>query len=183
MREVGGAMNRRFLLATAARIEGALADDDTVAAERFAEALGHFDAIPLGLPFERARVDVTLARRLRQAGRSEEAREPLERTLAILERLGAKPWEALVREELRAAGGPGTGAEPVADPAEALTAQEWRVAQLVADGMTNREVAGALFLSPKTIEHHLSGIYRKLGVRSRTQLARLFAADGERSAA
>jgi DNA-binding NarL/FixJ family response regulator len=88
---------------------------------------------------------------------------------------------AIVREELRRAGARGPE-EPVADPAEALSAQEWRVAQLVASGMTNREVAGAMFLSPKTIEHHLSGIYRKLGVRSRTQLARLFGDEAERAA-
>ena len=55
--------------------------------------------------------------------------------------------------------------------------------QLVAQGLTNREVAGSLFLSPKTIEHHLSAIYRKLGVRSRTQLARLFGDEATPSAA
>jgi DNA-binding NarL/FixJ family response regulator len=58
-----------------------------------------------------------------------------------------------------------------AEPEQALSGQEWRIAELVVQGMTNREVGSALFLSPKTIEHHLSSIYRKLGVRSRTQLA------------
>ena len=52
-----------------------------------------------------------------------------------------------------------------------------KIALLVAQGLTNREVAASLFLSPKTIEHHLSAIYRKLDVRSRTQLARLLAEE------
>jgi DNA-binding CsgD family transcriptional regulator len=181
MHRVGEAMGRRYLLATAERIDAMLAGDDAFEAH-FERALAHFDAIEVGLPFERARAELWLGRRRRLAGRNQDAREPLERTLAEFERLGARPWTAMVREELRLVGAR-SAEEVVADPAEALSAQEWRVAQLVAGGMTNREVAGALFLSPKTIEHHLSGIYRKLGVRSRTQLARLFAADGERSAA
>ena len=58
---------------------------------------------------------------------------------------------------------------------EPLTSQETRVALLVARGMTNKEVAAALFLSPKTVEHHLGSVFRKRGLRSRTELARAFA--------
>lgn len=181
MREVGDAMGRRYLQATAERLEGALAGDDAFAAH-FERALGHLDAVPVGLPFERARIELALGRRLLAAGRAEEAREPLDRTLSTFERLGAAPWAALVREDVRRAGGRRSD-EPVHAPREVLSAQEWRVAQLVAEGMTNREVAGAMFLSPKTIEHHLSAIFRKVGVRSRTQLARLFGDEIQRPAA
>ncbi|HWT91981.1 MAG TPA: helix-turn-helix transcriptional regulator, partial [Solirubrobacteraceae bacterium] len=82
--------------------------------------------------------------------------------------------------EMTATGGPtGPRAEPSAAAAEGhdLTPSELKIALLVAQGMTNREVAASLFLSPKTVEHHLSHVYRKLDVRSRTQLARLFAEE------
>ena len=66
---------------------------------------------------------------------------------------------------------------------EELTPHELQVALLVAQGLTNREAGTALFLSPKTIEHHLSAIYRKLGLRSRTQLATLLSEELEPAAA
>jgi DNA-binding NarL/FixJ family response regulator len=77
---------------------------------------------------------------------------------------------------MTATGGP-TGPRADASRADELTPQELKIALLVAQGLTNREVAASLFLSPKTIEHHLSAIYRKLDVRSRTQLARLLAEE------
>ena len=179
MHAQGERLGRRFLLATAERLDGLLAGPGAFEAH-FARALAHHEHLPM--PFERARIELSLGRRLHQAGRKEEARLALERTLATFERLGATPWAAVARTELRRAG-VRSADEPLRDPAETLSAQEWRVAQLVAEGMTNREVAGAMFLSPKTIEHHLSGIYRKLGVRSRTQLARLFGDVVQRPAA
>ena len=171
MRREGEALNRWFPQAAAARTEGLLAENDADFELAFARAAELFEQIPL--VHERARTDLLLGIRRRKAGRIDDARQSLQRALEVFERLGAKPWEARARDELRLAGAR-QATERVADPAEALTAQEWRVAQLVAQGLTNREVAGSLFLSPKTIEHHLSAIYRKLGVRSRTQLARLF---------
>ncbi|MEV4423663.1 helix-turn-helix transcriptional regulator, partial [Patulibacter sp. NPDC049589] len=72
--------------------------------------------------------------------------------------------------ELRATGGPVAGEQHAA--AERLSPYELRVALLVADGRTNPEVAAELYMSRKTVEHHLSLIYRKLGLRSRTELAR-----------
>ncbi|EHN12857.1 regulatory protein LuxR [Patulibacter medicamentivorans] len=77
-------------------------------------------------------------------------------------------------QELAAAGRPVEGAATGADD---LTAREREVCDLVAGGATNREVAAALFLSPRTVEHHLRGAYRKLGVRSRSELARRWAAS------
>ena len=88
--------------------------------------------------------------------------------------LGAEPWARRARHELRATG---LATPPRQRQASGdLTAHELRIGLLVADGMTNREVAAALFLSPKTIEFHLAQIFRKLGLRSRTQLARALTA-------
>jgi DNA-binding NarL/FixJ family response regulator len=94
--------------------------------------------------------------------------------------LGAQPWAETAQAELRAAG----GRRSRAVERDELTLQERRVALAVARGASNREVAAELFLSTKTIEFHLRLIYRKLGVRSRTELARLVAEGGleERSA-
>lgn len=131
------------------------------------------------MPFERARSELVLGERLRRARRRADARGPLERALRAFEQIGAEPWAQRARTELRATGGPagaaaGTGAEEratAATPVAELTPHELQVALLVAEGRTNRDVGSALFLSPKTIEHHLSAIYRKLGLRSRAQLA------------
>jgi DNA-binding CsgD family transcriptional regulator len=179
MRREGEALGRWFPQAAAARTEGLLAPDDAFE-EHFARAAELLEQVPL--PHERARTDLLLGIRRRRAGGNEEARASLQRALEAFDRLGAAPWLERTREELRLAGARQAVDRP-RDPSEALTAQEWRVAQLVAQGLTNREVAGSLFLSPKTIEHHLSAIYRKLGVRSRTQLARLFGDEAQPSAA
>ncbi|MFC7742480.1 helix-turn-helix transcriptional regulator [Nocardiopsis composta] len=87
--------------------------------------------------------------------------------------MGAAPWERRAAGELRAAG---EAAEPAAPGAlDALTPQELRIARLVAEGASNRDVAARLFLSPRTVEYHLYKVYPKLGIGSRTELARLLA--------
>ena len=86
------------------------------------------------------------------------------------------PWAERARVELAASGE--TARRREASAAEQLTPQELQVALIVAQGATNREAGAALFLSPKTIETHLGRVYRKLGVRSRTELARKLASDG-----
>ena len=89
--------------------------------------------------------------------------------------LGAEHWAARAAHELRAAGGP----RGESSPGEAvLTAREQDVCALVAGGATNREVAAALHMSPRTVEHHLRMAYRKLGVRSRTEMTRHLAGEG-----
>jgi DNA-binding NarL/FixJ family response regulator len=94
----------------------------------------------------------------------------LEEAAERLRGLGARPWLERCERELAACGlRPVKRSRPWAG--QDLTPQERLVARLVATGRTNREVAAELVLSEKTIEHHLSRIYRKLGVRSRTQLA------------
>ena len=87
----------------------------------------------------------------------------MEEALAEFTWLGATPWMERTREELARLGQRGERDE--------LTATEQQVATLVADGRTNAEVANTLFMSPKTVEHHLTRIFRKLGLRSRTELA------------
>ncbi|MDO8209315.1 AAA family ATPase [Conexibacter sp. CPCC 206217] len=127
-------------------------------------------------PFERARTQLAWGERLRRRRRRMDAREPLEAALRTFRALGAEPWARRAADELGAAGGT-RPADSSPRTRDELSPHELKVALMVAHGMTNREVAAALFLSPKTIERHLSRIYRKLDVRSRTELARLLAAD------
>lgn len=129
-----------------------------------------------GAPFERARTELAWGERLRRRRRRMDARAPLERALQTFRALGAEPWARRAADELAAAGGAHGDREGPPTRAE-LSPHELKVALMVAHGMTNREVAAALFLSPKTIERHLSRIYRKLDVRSRTELTRLLAVE------
>ena len=100
----------------------------------------------------------------RRARQKRPAREAIEAALEGFETLGAAGWAEKARAELGRIGG--------RTRAEGLTAAEQRVAALVAEGRTNREVAAALFLAERTVASHLSRVYAKLGVRSRTELAR-----------
>jgi DNA-binding CsgD family transcriptional regulator len=97
------------------------------------------------------------------------ARDALEAALAGFEQLGAATWIAKARGELGRIGG--------RTRSEGLTAAERRVAALVAEGRTNKEVAAALFLGERTVETHLTHVYAQLGVRSRTELARMYRPD------
>lgn len=165
---------RRWAATVADRSRGLLASDDDFEAH-FASALERHRT--LEMPFEHARTLLALGERRRRSRRRADAREPLRAALELFERLGAGPWSTLTRDELRASGTqPRRTAQQSRDE---LSAHELRIAMLVSEGMTNREVAAALFLSPKTIEHHLSQIYRKTGVRSRTQLSRVMSAELE----
>ncbi|MFG1618519.1 LuxR C-terminal-related transcriptional regulator [Nonomuraea wenchangensis] len=135
-------------------------------AELFEEALRRH-----GEPVERARTALLYGERLRRAQRPGQARNHLRAALETFERLGAAPWAERARGELRAAG---EAARPAADdPETVLTPQELRIARLVAEGASSKEVAARLFLSPRTVEYHLYKIYPKLGVTTRTELARL----------
>jgi DNA-binding NarL/FixJ family response regulator len=125
------------------------------------------------MPFERGRTEFCYGERLRRARRREKARPQLRSALETFEGLGAEPWAKRARNELRATGEAASSRDR--PKPEELTLQELQVALRVAEGATNRETAAALFLSPKTIEAHLSRIYSKLSIRSRTELARRFA--------
>ena len=159
-----------WALAVAHRGAGLLASEDDFAAELEA-ALAHHDAGG-EQPFETARTQLVLGERLRRAGQRREAREHLDAALATFERLGARPWQERARTEVNATGR--TVRKRDEASGDELTPQELQIARLVTDGLTNKEIGGALFLSPKTIEYHLRSVFRKLDVRSRTELAAKF---------
>lgn len=123
-----------------------------------------------GMTFEVARTDLLLGEAHRRAKRRGEATFWLQSAASTFEALGAAPWAARVRAELRSNG---VGTAPVrGDPGRVeLTHQELQVALIVAEGVTNAEAAGRLFLSTKTVEYHLANAYRKLGISRRSQLA------------
>ena len=109
----------------------------------------------------------------RRQGRRIEPRPLLRDAAATCARLGAAPWEDQANDELRATGERRAPRTP--DRLAELTPQELQIALTVAEGCTNREVATRTFLSPKTVEWHLSHVYRKLGVTSRTAMIRALA--------
>jgi DNA-binding CsgD family transcriptional regulator len=164
---------RLWALAAAARYRGLLAAEGEAEA-RFEEAIALHERTPSA--FERARTRLCYGERLRRAGRRAEARTHLRLALEAFERLGAVPWAERARTELHATGETVRRRDPTA--AERLTPQELQIALAVGEGRTNREVAAALFLSPKTIEYHLANVYRKLDVHTRAQLANRLARDG-----
>jgi DNA-binding CsgD family transcriptional regulator len=118
---------------------------------------------------EYAHALAALGSALRRSRRPSEGREPLRRALELADVCGASGLAEHVRSELYA-----TGARPrtsALSGVEALTASEHRVAVLAAQGQTNRDIAQALFVTPKTVEVHLTNAYRKLGIRSRRELS------------
>ena len=123
------------------------------------------------LPFEHARnilLRGSLQRRLKQ---KRAAALSLSEAVEIFDRLGAPDWSRRARDELGRVG------LRRGDPDE-LTETERRIAELAATGLTNREVAQAAFVSPKTVEANLARVYRKLGIRSRAELGAAMARDG-----
>jgi DNA-binding CsgD family transcriptional regulator len=156
-------------LAPAARCRGLLASTEDFA-DVFAIGLQHCERLPR--PFERARIELCFGERLRRSGHRVEARTHLRQALAVFDHLGARPWAEKARSELRASGE--TIRAHDATARDELTPQELKVALVVAEGASNQEAAAALFLSPKTIEAHLSRAYRKLGIHSRSELIRHF---------
>jgi DNA-binding CsgD family transcriptional regulator len=160
----------RWARAVGARCRALLAEDAD-AGEAFEAALGLHEADPNEL--ERARTQLAYGERLRRLRRPRLAREQLHLALETFERLGARPWSERARAELRASGERLRGRRPAAH--EQLTPQELQVSLGAAEGLTNKEIGARLFLSPKTVEFHLGRAYRKLDVRSRAELIKLFA--------
>lgn len=138
--------------------------------EHFLAALRADERRPM--PFERARTLLAYGRRLHRVRRRAEARAVLHDAVSGFRALGAAPWLAQAEAELLAAGGRRTAAAVKHEIGpEALTPHERHVAEAVARGVSNRQAAAELFLSPKTVEFHLVHVYRKLGINSRAQLA------------
>ncbi|MFH9761142.1 LuxR C-terminal-related transcriptional regulator [Streptomyces anulatus] len=154
-----------------ARCRALLAPADEADA-RYAEALAHHGRA--GGDFERARTQLLYGQWLRRRRRTREARGPLRDALVAFQRCSARAWADRAAGELRAAGEPAGVRRDAADgPLAALTPQQLRIARCVAEGATNREVALRLSLSPRTVDHHLRNVFAALGIRSRTELARL----------
>jgi DNA-binding NarL/FixJ family response regulator/tetratricopeptide (TPR) repeat protein len=162
------AMSPPWALALAARCRALLSTGAT-SEHHFEEALRlHAES---DRTFDRARTELLYGELLRRTGRRKEGRGHFRAALEAFERLRATPWEERARRELRASG----ERARVRDPSkiDQLTAQELQVAQFVATGMTNKEIAAQLFLSPRTIDSHLRKIFTKLGISSRAELIRL----------
>jgi DNA-binding CsgD family transcriptional regulator len=137
-------------------------------------ATEHYQAA-LGLasderPYDTARTRLLYGEHLRRQRKRADARTELRAALEVFEALGATPWADRAAAELRATGETTHKRDPAA--LSALTPQELQVARLVGEGLSNKEVAAQLFLSPRTIDAHLRSVFAKLGITSRTQLAR-----------
>ncbi|MFE2141523.1 ATP-binding protein [Streptomyces sp. NPDC059456] len=143
------------------------------------EAEGHFlAALALhegGSDHDRARTALLYGEWLRRLRRQIDARDPLRAALDGFERLGARPWADRARTELAAAGGQTGLTAPEDGPIGVLSPQEREVVRLAAAGASNREIGARLFLSPRTVGHHLYRAFPKLGVSSRTELSALLA--------
>ena len=137
----------------------------------FREALRQHEVS--GRPFEHARTALLYGEWLRRGRRGTDARPHLRTALALFDRTGAAPWAERARAELRAAGEPVARSAPAPDRLSLLTPQELQVVRLAASGATNRDIAAQLFISPRTVSHHLYRAFPKLGVTNRTALARL----------
>jgi DNA-binding CsgD family transcriptional regulator len=164
--DAADAKRQPWALARAARCRALLADDRDFA-DQFEQALVIHSRTPD--TFETARSQLAYGARLRRAGQRVRAREQLRSALRSFDDLGAAPWAEAAGIELAGTGETARRRDP--STLDDLTAQELRIALLLAGGKTTREAAATLFLSPKTIEYHLRHVYQKLDVRSRGELA------------
>jgi DNA-binding CsgD family transcriptional regulator len=140
--------------------------DDHEAQSRFDEALG---ADLAQWPFQRARLQLAYGQWLRRQRRIADSRAPLRAAGDTFDGLGCVSWSARARQDLRASGESSRRRAPGAH--DRLTAQELQIAQLAAEGMTNREIGERLYLSPRTVSTHLYRAFPKLGITGRAQLA------------
>ncbi|HJR51096.1 MAG TPA: helix-turn-helix transcriptional regulator, partial [Gemmatimonadales bacterium] len=169
LEQFAAATGQQWAAAAAAHGRAVLADDEA-AEDHFRRALMLHD-YDGGRPFDRARTHLAYGEFLRRSRRRVDAREHLRAALEAFQDLQAKPWAERAAQELRASGE--TVRRRDVTTATELTPQERQVAQLVRQGMSNREVAGQLFVSPRTVDFHLRNVYAKTGVTSRTELASL----------
>ncbi|MDD9206753.1 helix-turn-helix transcriptional regulator, partial [Georgenia sp. 10Sc9-8] len=159
-----GRLSPRFAMVAAAAL--AMVSPDHTAADLFDEALGL--AGIEAWPFELARVRLAYGERLRRLRRARDARLQLEAARDGFDRLGALLWSQRASTELRATGAARRAG--VAGGVAALTPQELEVAQLAAGGLSNREIATRLYVSPRTVSAHLYRVFPKLGITTRAAL-------------
>jgi DNA-binding CsgD family transcriptional regulator len=164
----GAATDAGWALAAAAYGRALLADEATAQAQ-FAQAVAHADAI--GHRFTRARIHLGYGEYLRRARRRVGARTHLRTALEVFDDLSAAPWTTRAAQELRASGE--TARRRDVTTTTQLTAQERQVAALVRQGLSNRDAAARLFVSPRTVDFHLRNVFNKLGVTSRAELVAL----------
>ncbi|MFF0286567.1 ATP-binding protein [Streptomyces sp. NPDC005262] len=150
----------------------ALTGPDASAEKHYTWAL---DLHPAGCDFERARTELLYGEWLRRGRRKLDARAHLRTARELFDKLGAQTWARRAATELQAAGETHHPADDFDSPISRLSSQEREVVRLAATGATNREIATQLFLSPRTVGHHLYRAFPKLGVSSRTELADLLA--------
>ncbi|MFF2503504.1 ATP-binding protein [Streptomyces sp. NPDC058067] len=146
----------------------AMATGDVVAHELFERAIATPGAERW--PFDWARICLAYGERLRRARAGGAARVHLGAALGTFDRLGAVPWSVRAANELRASGVTVAARGPEEGPSSPLTPQERQVAWLAATGLSNKQIAEQLFLSPRTVAAHLRGVFRKVGVTSRAGL-------------
>jgi len=166
LEERGRTLDRASALGAAARCRGLLAaaaGDLASAMNELEQSLAQYERVQI--PFEYTRTLLALGSTQRRSKQKAAARATLTSALAGFEELGAAIWADKARKDLARI----SGRAPSGDE---LTPTERRVAELVAEGRSNKEVAATLFVSVRTVEGHLAKIYGKLGVRSRTALAR-----------
>ena len=132
---------------------------------RFLDALG---GGLTGWPFARARLQLAYGAWLRRSRRVSESRVPLRAARDAFDVLGGNPWSERARQELRASGETSRRRSP--DARDELTPQELQIAELAADGLSNREIGQRLYLSHRTVGSHLYRVYPKLGISSRVEL-------------
>jgi DNA-binding CsgD family transcriptional regulator len=164
-------LNRPSALAASARCRGliqAASSDFDAAIASMNLALEHHERI--AIPFDRARTLLALGATYRRGKQKAAARTTLDEAVVEFERLGAALWVQEARAQLARIGGR-------APSGGKLTPTEQRVADLVVEGLSNKQVAAALFVTPKTVDTQLSRIYAKLGIHSRAQLARRLARE------
>ncbi|MET7299931.1 AAA family ATPase [Embleya sp. NPDC005575] len=163
-----GRVDQRWADALVLRCHALLASDD-VAEELWLAALARHESERR--PLERARTGLLYGEWLRRLRRKTDARDRLRTALAEFDRLDARSWADRARTELGAIGGSATpqGPQPAGVLAR-LTPQELQITRLAAQGLSNRDIAAQLFLSPRTVGHHLYKAYPKLGIVSRTEL-------------
>ncbi len=151
-----------------------------LAAEAKSAQFGKALADPAGdqWPFERAQLQLDHAEWLRRRRRINDAKPVLTEALSTFRRLGARAWAQRAEAELRACGVAVTGAPVERDALGELTPQQRQIVRLASDGLTNREIADRIFLSPRTVSSHLYRSYPKLGVAGRHQLRDVLARAG-----